>query len=551
MDNNDEDQNLVPLVSQPENLRIELFKHQLSAIYMMENRENNNRIQQNNSYIETNIGIFADITGYGKTSAIIGLIVRDKFNWDINEKYTQNYVSSLYGNGRIVKYKTCVYNRIKTNLVIANQSLIHQWQNELSYTKLKVYVINTRKKIENCKADNYDVVICSPTMYNKFIVNYKDVAFKRMIYDEPGTTRIPSMKNINAGFNWFITATPEMLLYSYRSSYANFLSSIFSSYMSNNIFKQLIVKNDDDYVKQSYIIPETIYVEHTCYQPMYNMVKGLINSNITDMISAGNISGAVQMLGGTETSNIVDLVTNKIKEKIEEAEYKINLYTRRNDDTRIKEWTNKKVRYENQLLELDDRLQGALNNKCTICYDKMDKTVMLSCCQNFFCGECILQWLERKTTCPLCRSIVTKNNIIYINKDTESQCDKCNNYKRPKTKNETIVELVQNNPEKKFLLFSSFDETFGVIRSHLKEHNIKFLEIQGRSESRKRQIDAFKKGKVPIIFLNSKNNGAGINLQEATDIILYHDMNQSLQTQIIGRANRIGRKKILTVHKLI
>ena len=184
MDNDDE--NLFPVVTQPENLKIKLFKHQLSAIYMMENRETNNKIQQNNSsYIETNIGIFADITGYGKTSAVIGLIVRDSFNWPLDESYIQHYVSSLYGNGRIVKYKTSVYKRIKTNLVIANQSLIHQWENELSYTTLKVYVVNTRKKIENCKAENYDIVICSPTMYNKFIVNYKDIAFKRLIYDEP------------------------------------------------------------------------------------------------------------------------------------------------------------------------------------------------------------------------------------------------------------------------------------------------------------------------------------------------------------------------------
>lgn len=548
---NDDNQDLFPVVTQPKNLEIKLFKHQLSAIYMMENREKNNRIQQNNSsYIETNIGIFADITGYGKTSAVIGLIVRDSFKWSLDEKYVQNYVSSLYGNGRIVKYKTCIYNRIKTNLVIANQSLIHQWKNELSHTKLKVFIVNTRKKIENCKAENYDIVICSPTMYNKFIIKYKDVAFKRLIYDEPSTTRIPSMKNVIAGFHWFITATPEMLLYSYRSSYANFLSSIFSSYMSNNIFKQLIVKNNDEYVKQSYVIPETIYFDHICYQPMYNMVKGLINSNITDMISAGNISGAVHMLGGTETSNIVDLVTIKIKEKIDEAVYKINLYTRRNNEERINEWNQKKIRYENQLLELDDRLKNALNNKCTICHDTMNKTVMLSCCQNFFCGECILQWLERKTTCPLCRTIVTKNNIIYINNELESS-EKSSNYERPKTKNETIVELVKNNPKSKFLLFSSFDETFGLIRTHLNDHKIKFLEIHGRAETRKRKIESFKKGKIPIIFLNSKNNGAGINLQEATDIILYHNMPISLKTQIIGRANRIGRKGILKVHNLV
>ena len=65
------------------------------------------------------------------------------------------------------------------------------------------------------------------------------------------------------------------------------------------------------------------------------------------------------------------------------------------------------------------------------------------------------------------------------------------------------------------------------------------------------KITSFKNGKIQVIFLNSKNNGAGINLQEATDIILYHEMNENIIKQIIGRANRIGRTDKLFVHHLI
>ena len=75
--------------------------------------------------------------------------------------------------------------------------------------------------------------------------------------------------------------------------------------------------------------------------------------------------------------------------------------------------------------------------------------------------------------------------------------------------------------------------------------------MQGRVETRHRKIKCFKDGKIQVIFLNSKNNGAGINLQEATDIILYHEMNTNIIKQIIGRANRIGRTKKLIVHHLI
>ena len=45
--------------------------------------------------------------------------------------------------------------------------------------------------------------------------------------------------------------------------------------------------------------------------------------------------------------------------------------------------------------------------------------------------------------------------------------------------------------------------------------------------------------------------GAGINLQEATDIIMYHSISSEHRRQIIGRANRIGRTCELTVHNLV
>ena len=46
-------------------------------------------------------------------------------------------------------------------------------------------------------------------------------------------------------------------------------------------------------------------------------------------------------------------------------------------------------------------------------------------------------------------------------------------------------------------------------------------------------------------------NGAGINLEMATDIILYHEMPLAIREQVIGRALRIGRKEDLTVHNLV
>ena len=83
----------VRMVSQPD-MKKTLYPHQLRAIYMMEQREREQLIELSTNTFEneinTNIGIYSDITGYGKTLSIIGLIKRDKMNWDMSTQYDLN-----------------------------------------------------------------------------------------------------------------------------------------------------------------------------------------------------------------------------------------------------------------------------------------------------------------------------------------------------------------------------------------------------------------------------------------------------------------------------
>ena len=64
-------------------------------------------------------------------------------------------------------------------------------------------------------------------------------------------------------------------------------------------------------------------------------------------------------------------------------------------------------------------------------------------------------------------------------------------------------------------------------------------------------IERFTKGEIRVLMLNATNYGSGLNLQMATDIIIYHEMNKELETQIIGRAQRIGRTEPLNVYYLL
>ena len=144
---------------------------------------------------------------------------------------------------------------------------------------------------------------------------------------------------------------------------------------------------------------------------------------------------------------------------------------------------------------------------------------------------------------------MTADCLTYIKKKHESPSQE-KKFNRRKTKPETILDIINNNKKGKFIVFSNYSESFGHIHKVLQENNISYKELQGQTSTRNKTIKEFKCGDIKVMFLNSKNNGAGINLQEASDIILYHKLEKDLETQVVGRANRIGRKQELFVHQL-
>ena len=201
----------IPMVAQPYEVNVELFPHQLAIIYKMEKLEDENIIQKDNYIKKTKIGINGDITGYGKTLAMIGLTARDKFEWDLNTPYVFE-TTITEAKGRIKNYFVSRYDKLPTTLILVSNSIIGQWETELLKTTLKYYIIKSTKDLENVKAEDYNIVIVTPTHYNKITMMYSKFAWKRFIFDEPGHLKIGGMREIHAGFYWFVTATPEEIV---------------------------------------------------------------------------------------------------------------------------------------------------------------------------------------------------------------------------------------------------------------------------------------------------------------------------------------------------
>ena len=538
----------IPIVSNPKNLKISLFKHQLASIYSMEHLESVKQVEQKDCIKETRLGINADHTGYGKTLSMIGLMVRDKMEWNIDYPFVVEQINTE-SEGLIRTRKLLRYDKLQSNLILVSPTILKQWEKEFEYTNLRVGVIATKKDIDIVEAENCDVVLVTPTNYNDLIKSYSRYAWKRFIFDEPGHNKVIGMKNIQAGFYWLVTATPSHIISQHRNGRESFMKKIIGDDCTHieDQFAGMIIKNDLDFVKSSFNMTPTYYYDYDCFQPLYRALVGLVNDNIKSMIEADNIEGAIEALGGTKTKNILELVKQKLLEELENIESKIRIYILRNESCKIEEWNSKKRLINNKLLTIENRFESMISGNCNICFEKLSNPIMEPSCNNLFCGRCILTWLQTKQNCPLCRQNIVVSQLIYMdeNKSIESKSE---NHKL--TKQEMIVKIIKEKPDSKFIIFSSYDQTFDQIHLALADNNINFKLLKGSVQQIQRTINDYKSGDLQVLFLNSKFNGSGINLQETTDIILYHDMSEATKTQLIGRANRIGRTSPLHVHQL-
>lgn len=495
--------------------------------------------------------LLGDFTVTHNTLSMVSLVYNDKMSWNMDESYCET-VETIHTSSHIKEIQHRHYHRIDTTLVLASQSIVKQWMEEFNKTPLSVQLISTKKAVENIDAVNYDVIVITPTMFNSYVNKYKDLAWKRFIFDDAQTVRISKMVNIIAGFIWFVSATPIHIPYfhSFHSRSTGFMRNMFH-YTSERIFNEIIIKNSDSVVEQSFAMPQTINNYYKCSDRMYNTIKGIVNDKILELISAGNIQGAIKSLGGSETSNIKELVKQKKEEEIKELEKKIEILTIQSRTNKIPAVQTEINRIKSQINELDTRFSNVLESDCNICLDKIKNPVMEPNCQNIMCSECLLTWLKTHSTCPLCRIETDVSKFVYIKNEKEIQPISNEEYNNiPCSKVDTVIKIIRNNPLGKIIVFSEYDQTFTPIRNILSNHNISFGEIKGTVEIRDSLIQKFKNGSIQVIFLNANFNGAGINLQETTDIIVFHEMENNLLTQIVGRANRIGRKLPLNLHYL-
>lgn len=581
---NDNDSKII----QPTSINIELMNHQKTMIYRMSEIEKNGKININNKetedmIINTNVGILGDKVGSGKTLMIISLIT-------MNRTIPNNYTDM--GGSQYFSYKIkSKVKKLDTNLIIVPHKILPQWIDAFhKYSpNLNIYCISFNKEIDKIiktkteikknwndidviveteeirqeLLSEYDVILIGDTMYKRLCKACQNYKFNRIMIDEADTIKLPREMNCHFNFLWLITGTPSGLFYGYKP----FINKIFKEDYKH-IFNYLIIKNSDDYIEKSIKLPTPKRLKIKCITPKeISLIKDLIPPSILQMINAGNSDQAIKALNcNIDTNdNIFQVITKNLRESISYKEKELTEFKNTVVPYNSKKEQEQKIKFAETMLDklkikyedIKKKIYQLNDDYCPICMSEFTNPVIVSCCNNTFCFDCLAVSLGElhNNKCPYCRQGICKDNIHIISSEkNENTSNIIKNEKYEiKDKLDVLVDLVKKKVDGSFMIFANFMETFSKIEQKLKELDIPYHILKGQALTVKKHIDDFKDKKVRVLMLNANFFGAGMNLQMTTDIIMYHRFNKEMEEQIIGRAQRLGRDihKPLNVYYLL
>jgi hypothetical protein len=599
---------------QPEAIKIPMKPHQLTILKKSSDIEKgviDYETTKQNVSLNTKIGVLCDNVGAGKSLQILAIIANTKKckSKPIDNHYSLGSYISVKATDKIDPVEEVV---LPVNVIVVPHTIIKQWIKYIEdYTTLTYGQISNKKTMTDFKEniDKYshnDILLIASTKYRDFEnfwnhmswtnpTKYKPVS--RLIFDEADAIKIVRIREIPASFYWFMTSSYMALnspygtvkwsnisgemdaYYNYDTGFTNrvtisgitntgFIKDTFmgltkASYR-DDIIKNIFLKNDNDFVTKSFSLISPEIFEIICANPrVYNILTNIVNRDMIEMINAGNVAGAMEQMNcyKVEHTNLIETVTKDLDIELNNKVIEYQMKSKMTYSSKAaKEQSLTKISQDistiqNKIQMLTDRIKE--HDLCSVCFDDIENKTILNCCHSAHCFGCISTWLATKTICPLCRAPVTKDNIIIVSDDIKS--NKLEEKVKLDTKMNKLKEIIlkrrEEEPNFKFLVFTEHENVFRELTTFIRTNNFKYGELKGSISSVNKQIELFKSPSsnsesTDCLLLNANFCGNGINLENATDVFIYHSMSKEKTNQVIGRAQRPGRVGQLKVWKM-
>ena len=460
----------------------------------------------------------------------------------------------------------------------------------------------------------YDAVFVSATMWRDFSQQFNTTqrVWSRVFIDEADTISVSHLENsVRGNFFWFISASWMNLIFS-DGAYVNIGHSLlplpetpedvvtrvkaystgephhminfngirnafikrmcgdigltgYNVSLLNPVMMQssrLVIQNREAYIQRSFTIPDIHHTYVLCQTPPnIQILRNLVSDAMMERLHAGDTMGVLTMLGMQSRSadEIITAVSDTIEKDLRQVrelyafKSRMEYATEGAKQKALESLATRIQGLENRVQAIRDRLTNSQDQTCPICFSDVQTPALTPCCRNLFCFGCICEVLKRTCVCPMCRATIPSVQTMLVLGDRENAAGAAAapTPTRLHTKQEQLRALLREQPEARVLMFSGYDASFQELSALLEADGVPHATLQGSQARITRLLRQFGEGAYRVLFLNAGNMGAGLNIPQATHVVLYHRMTMDVQNQIIGRAMRMGRQQALQVVHLV
>lgn len=558
-----------PKAEHPEHFGgVVLKPYQLSSIHRMLEMEAG-EFAYRQCVCNTRMGIEASQVGSGKTLTCIGLVRSEPFPQNLQPQQT-NWVSAELVSAKVVENFPMRVRYCPATLIVIPNNLETRWKEDLAASSTPYVMAHTiAPKTFAFETIAQPIVLCLATKFNDWVsrVNTEQIFWHRVILDEADHNHVPSMRRMRFRFVWMVTFTFENLFRASRVRHHGFIADTFrDSRMDNNLlFRSIVVKNCDKYINMYLNLPALKRHTVNCRTPAYiNIANSYMSSGVASMINAGNIEDAIKELGGNiiEDKDVVQVFIRNKRDEVSRLEHKLAnmsiLYPRLSKrDLEEKEIMLRRSVDEIRkvIANINNDMNALKQLECPICECEYEDPVVIDCCNTITCLDCMEQCLgHTKGVCPLCNATGKSAKSLQIMGDMAKMAKDKSLIPAPKaksipTKEEAIADII--GPTRRVLIFSAHKQSFNLIRKTITDAGLTYAVLMGRMSAYDKLLKQFADGEVNVLCLDSNFSAAGLNITATTDVIIYHALGSALESQVIGRAQRIGRKGHLNVWHLV
>lgn len=520
--------------NQPNFTKFSLWEHQKKMITKCL------QIEESLKNTSSPIGIMADKPGTGKTFAALGLILS---NLNLSES--------------------------QCNLIVVPQNIFKQWDESIQsfcdLSKIRYKSFTTYADITEIYKDNtifkkLDIVLTTSLYYHLVsgIMNsMKEIHLNRVFFDEIDTINNMIREPIQCKFIWFISAS--------------FKENKVGCYKLDQIENRICIC-EEKLVNESLNLKEPIVERIECYNLFTEMVKDILPQKTISELNALDFNTDIYKFNTKVPQNekeylqflledLKDIILNysinienllKAKKEMEDSGFFFGPILQQKINSFSEQINNSQNIIQGAKL-LKQQLYEKLREKqiCPISFISLENgsKIISKCCKMCYNKESLPFTSTNKTMiCSLCEKELKYPEHFLEEKKLVKRISKENR----KYKMDVFIEIIEKLNGKKNIIFSDFPAIFKKIEKIFIDKKITFTTLDGGSiDSLQKSVQEYKNGSSSFLLVDSSLNGCGMNFENTENILFIHKTNPELEKQVIGRAQRPGRKSVLHIYKLL